>query len=58
MPYKSVLKLIETHTERYAEATGRSTLKGEIKSHLGKNKSISSLFLLYLSSLEFKFVSK
>ncbi|KAG5201383.1 hypothetical protein MJG53_011537 [Ovis ammon polii x Ovis aries] len=33
--------LPETHTERYAEATGRSTLKGEIKSHLdllkGKN---------------------
>ncbi|XP_042086423.1 coiled-coil domain-containing protein 7 isoform X8 [Ovis aries] len=32
--------LPETHTERYAEATGRSTLKGEIKSHLASDTEL------------------
>lgn len=48
-------------TETLPGATGRGIIKKEIKtqskSHLGKNKKISSLLKVYLFLLEFKFGS-
>lgn len=63
MPYKTDLKLlisIETATEHLPSAFGRGIIKGEARKqsmhHAGKNKNISSLFMIYLVSQKFKFV--